>query len=107
MNPILFLQLAQVPLPAPGSIETFLLSAAAVGSMVLLGKKLFPAKRTGADLVTRAELHHELAAVHDKLDARFLILSEKIDRLGESIHTRLTQLESTVARLDERTKARL
>jgi hypothetical protein len=111
MNPIPFILLAQIPLPAPGAIETFLLSAAAVGSMVLLGKKLFPAKRTGADLITRAELHNELTAVHDKIDARFLALSEKIDHLGETIHGRLTQVElrlsqveSGLARLDERTK---
>jgi hypothetical protein len=104
----------QIPTPAPGSIETFLLSAAAVGSMVLLGKKLLPRKPAGADLVSRAELHRELTPVHDKLDARFLALSEKIDRLGETIHARLTQvetrmsqLEAAVARLDERTKPKL
>jgi hypothetical protein len=111
MNPLLYQTLAQIPTPAPGSIETFLLSAAAVGSMVLLGKKLLSRKPAGADLISRAELHRELTAVHDKIDARFLALSEKIDHLGETIHTRLTQvelrmsqLEATVARLDERTK---
>jgi hypothetical protein len=114
MNPTLALSLLQIPTPAPGAIETFLVSAAAVGSMVLLGKKLFPAKRTGADLVTRAELHRELTAIHDKIDARFLALSEKIDHLGETIHGRLTQVElrlsqveAAVARLDERTKPKL
>jgi hypothetical protein len=111
MNPLLYQTLAQIPTPASGSIETFLLSAAAVGSMVLLGKKLLPRKPGGADLVSRAELHRELTAVHDKLDARFLALSEKIDHLGETIHacltqveTRMSQLEAAVARLDERTK---
>jgi hypothetical protein len=114
MNPVFFTLLAQIPTPAPGAIETFLLSAAAVGSMVLLGKKLLPAKRAGADLITRAELHHELTAVHDKIDARFLALSEKIDHLGETIQARLTQVElrlsqvdSGLARLDERTKPKL
>ncbi len=106
--------LSQIPLPAPGSIEAWLLSAAAVGSLALLAKKLFPPRRTGADLVTRAELHHELTAVHDKIDARFLALSEKIDRLGESIQThlaqvetRFSQVEAGLARLDERTKTQL
>jgi hypothetical protein len=114
MNPLLSQTLSQIPLPAPGAIETFLLSAAAVGSMVLLGKKLLPRKPAGADLVTRAELHRELTAVHDKLDARFLALSEKIDHLGETIQNRLTQVEvrlsqveAGLARLDERTKPRL
>jgi hypothetical protein len=114
MIPLLSQTLAQISLPAPGSIETFLLSAAAVGSMVLLGKKLLPAKRTAADLITRAELHHELTAIHDKIDARFLALSEKIDHLGETIQGRLTQVElrlsqveSGLARLDERTRPKL
>jgi hypothetical protein len=114
MNPFFFILLAQIPTPAPGAIETFLLSAAAVGSMVLLGKKLFPPKRAGADLVTRAELHHELTAVHDKIDARFLALSEKIEANHREIlsalerqSTRINQLEAAVARLDERTKPKL
>jgi hypothetical protein len=105
--------LLQIPTPAPGAIETFLLSAAAVGSMVLLGKKLLPRRPGGADLITRAELHHELTAVHDKIDARFLALSEKIDANHKEIlsalerqSTRINQLEAAVARLDERTKPR-
>jgi hypothetical protein len=112
--PLSLIALSQIPTPAPGAIENFLIAAAAVGSLALLGKKLFPSKRTGADLVTRTELHHELAAVHDKIDARFLTLSEKIDHLGESIQTRLaqvevrlSQVESSLARLDERTKPKL
>ena len=59
------------------------------------------ALQTDDAFVTRSELHHELNAIRDKIDARFLALSEKIEALGTTIHARLTQLESAVARLDE------
>jgi hypothetical protein len=111
MNPIPFIPLAQIPLPDLGAIETFLLSAAAVGSIVLLGKKLLPRKPAAADLITRTELHHELTAVQHKIDARFLALSEKIEANHKEIlsalerqSTLINQLEAAVARLDERTK---
>ena len=110
-----FTSLAQLPTPAPGTIEAWLIPAAAVGSLVLLAKKLFLRKPAGGDdLVTRAELHRELAAVHDKIDARFLALSEKIDRNQKELlaaldrqATRISQVEAAIARLDERTKPRL
>ena len=72
--------------------------------MALLFRKLFPRKRTDNAFVTRSELHHEFNAIRDKIDARFLALSEKIETLGATIHERLTQLEFAVARLDERTR---
>src|SRR5438552_11926853 len=95
--------LMQLPTPAPGQLENWLIPAAAVASMALLFRKLFPRKRSDA-FVTRSELHHEHNAIRDKIDARFLALSEKIETLGATIHERLTQLESAVARLDERTR---
>jgi len=90
--------LLQIPTPPAGSIENWLLPAAAVASMALLAKKLFSRKPPRSDdLITRAEFHHELTSVRDKIDARFLALSEKIEHLGNS-------LEAGLARLDERTK---
>jgi len=62
-----------------------------------LVRKVFPHKRSDDEFVTKSELHHELAAIRDKIDARFLALSEKIEHLGTSI-------EAGLARLDERTK---
>ena len=94
----------QLPTPATGQLENWLIPAAAVASMALLFRKLFPRKRTDDAFVTRSELHHELNAIRDKIDARFLALSEKIEHLGATLHERLTQLESAVARLDERTR---
>ena len=73
--------------------------------MVLIAKKLFTRKPSiETPFITRTEFHHELTAVRDKIDARFLALSEKIEHLGTSIHDRLNQLDSGLARVDERTK---
>ena len=94
----------QLPTPAPGSIEAWLIPAMAILSMVALGKKVFWRKPPENQFVTKAELHHELNTVRDKIDARFLTLSEKIETLGTSLHTSLNQLEAGLARVDERTK---
>jgi hypothetical protein len=96
--------LSQVPAPSPGAIENWLIPAAAVASMALLFRKLFPHKRSDDEFLTKSELHHELSSVRDKIDARFLTLAEKIETLGTTIHEKLTSVESAVARLDERTK---
>jgi hypothetical protein len=106
--------LAQLPTPAPGSIEAWLIPAAAVLSLVALGKKVFGRKATNgggsaesgasSPFATKSELNHELTAVRDKIDARFLSLTEKIELLGNSINDRLAKLEAAVARVDERTK---
>jgi len=96
--------LLQLPSAPPGSIENWLLPAAAVASMALLFRKLFPGKRSDDEFVTKSELHHELAAIRDKIDARFLALSEKIEQLTISVNDRLARIEATLARIDERTK---
>jgi hypothetical protein len=108
--------LLQLPSPTPGAIENWLLCFAVVTSLFLLFKKVFLQRRGGLQpptvpspitdhpFVTKTELHHELSAAHDKLDARFLALTEKIDALGTSLHCRLNQLEAGLARVDERTK---
>jgi len=73
--------------------------------VAVLVKKLFTGKPPAqSEFVTKTEFHHELGAVRDKIDARFLSLSEKMDHIGDSIHTRLNQLEAGLARVDERTK---
>ena len=47
--------LAQLPTPAPGDLEKFALSAAAVLSIAALVKKILPARRSDSDFVTRGE----------------------------------------------------
>jgi len=91
--------LSQVPLPSPGDLEHWLIPASAF--LWILGqlKKVFPpAKQNDGTFATKTEL----SAVSDKIDARFLALSEKIDALT----ARVSELASSVARLDERTMVR-
>jgi hypothetical protein len=94
----------QLPTPAPGSIENWLLPAVAVLSIVALVKKVFPTKPSDKNLVTKSELHQALDGVRDTIDARFLSLSEKIEHLGTSVSDKFTELKSAVSRIDERTK---
>src|SRR3954452_3333506 len=95
---------SQLPTPAPGDIEKFLITATAVLSMTAVAKKFFPGKRNDSDLATKAELQSELTIMRDKIDALFIALAEKVDQLGKSVHDRLTELQSNLARLDARTK---
>ncbi len=92
--------LMQLPNIQPGQLENWLLPAVAVLSIAALIKKVFPRKRSDDELVSKTELHHELNTVRDKIDARFLTLSEKIEHLGSSIHEKLTSVESSLARVD-------
>lgn len=115
--------LSQIPTLPSGALETWLLAAFAAGSMALVFRKLLP-RKPGAetDFVPRAEFRQaqertqrDIEALRDRLDARFLALSEKLDALktelleagerrGSSLHQRLAELEAGLARVDERTK---
>jgi hypothetical protein len=114
---------AQLPNPPSGAIETWLITAAAVASLVLLGKKLFIRKPPfEAEFVTKEEfrtfregVERDLNGLRDKIDARFLNLGEKMEdmktelliageRRGSSLHRRINELEAGLARVDERTK---
>jgi hypothetical protein len=95
--------IAQIPAPQTGEIEHWIIPAAAVLSMLGLWKKVFPPRRNDEAFATKAELNHEISTVRDKIDARFLTLTEKLDHLGANINERFAKLEAAVARLDERT----
>jgi len=108
--------LAQIPAPPSGAIETWLLSFAAIASIAVLAKKLLATKqRSGPEFVTRTEFHHEMTEVREKIDRGFLATRDAIDQAKghltltvekqtASIHKRLSDLETLVARVDERTK---
>src|SRR2546421_11928201 len=100
----------QIPNPAPGAIESWVVSAAAVASLVLLGKKLFIRKPPiEAEFVSKAEfrtfrdsVERDLNSLRDKIDARFLSLGEKMEtmktellvageRRGNSLHRRMNE----------------
>src|SRR6059036_2711399 len=107
--------LSQLPVAPSGAIETWLICAAAVASMTVLFKKLFIRRPPGsAEFVTHTDLHREMTSLRDKIDARFFVLAQKIDefkadlltageRRSDSIHRRLNQMETNLAR-EERTK---
>src|SRR5258705_1813346 len=118
--------LPEIPTPPIGAIEGWLIGAAAVGSMMWLGMKLFVRKPPiEAEFVSKAEfrafrdgVEREVSGLRDKIDARFLNLGEKIDEMkselliaGErrdvSIHLRMNELEAGLARVDERTRKTL
>jgi hypothetical protein len=113
----MFAPFAQIPAPPSGAIETWLLSFAAIASIAVLAKKLFVRKaRNGPEFVTRTEFHHEITDVREKIDRGFLATRDAIDqaknhltvsteRQTASIHKRLNDLETLVARVDERTKS--
>jgi hypothetical protein len=92
--------ISQLPTPAPGDIEKFLITATAILSMTAVGKKFFAGKRNDSEFVTKVELQAELTLIRAKIDG----LGEKLDKLSTSLHERLTELHANVARLDERTK---
>ena len=114
---------SQIPTPPTGAIESWLICAAAVVSLIVLAMKLFVRKPPiEAEFVSKTEfrmfresVERELNGLRDKIDARFLILTEKIEemksellvageRRGSSIHRRINELEAGLARVDERTR---
>lgn len=75
---------------------------------LLLLKKIWP-RNHDANFVQRSEfqsLQITVESLRDKIDARSLAIGEKIDRLSESLHKRLNELEAGLARVDERTRGR-
>jgi hypothetical protein len=117
--------LGQLPTLAPGELERWIISAAAVGGVVLVGMKLF-GRRVGmeAEFVTKEEfrqfrmaVEHDLGGLRDRIDSRHLGVIETIEKLKQSLledgerragalHKRLSELEAGLARVDERTKAK-
>ena len=116
----MFLQFPTLP---AGAIETWLLCALAVGTIVAIGVKLFIRKTPlEAEFVTkeefrifRAAVERDLGGLRDRIDSRHLGIIEALDKLRAdlladaerraiSIHKRLNEAESTLARVDERTK---
>jgi len=115
--------LAQLPTLPPGALENWLLSAAAVAVIIGAALKLIPRKTPSeSEFVTREEfrlfrasVERELSGLRDRIDSRYLSVVEAIDKLRidlladeerrtAALQPRLTALESSVARLDERTK---
>jgi hypothetical protein len=85
--------------------------AGALGSALLLAKKVLNGKQAKPELMSRAEFLAELLGLRERLNANHLSLLEKLeanhrellaglDRQG----VRINGLEAAYARLDERTR---
>lgn len=107
--------LANIPTPQAGGIENVAYSLAAIASMVVLARQVFPRKIPLESLVTRADFQADLTILRDRIDSRFLNVVEKMDTLkteilsagdqrGNALHKRINDLESGLARVDERTR---
>ena len=103
----------------PSSIQTekwAFLTAAVAGALALAKKFLPRSSPPKPEHITRAEFHTGMDAVRDRIGASYLALADKIeqqhnqvlttlDRQGTNFEHRIDQLESNLARLDERTRA--
>ncbi len=87
---------------------------AAIAAAAAIAKKILPAKKTKPEYISRAEFHDGMDKVRDRIGTSYLALAEKIDQQhnqvltrldaqGANFERRLDQLESNIARLDERT----
>ncbi len=115
--------LAQLPSLAPGELETWLLCAIAVLGAIALAVRIFVRHPSlEAEFVTkeefgsfRASVEQDLASLRERIDSRHVALITSLEQLkgtiladGErrssALHIRLTELESGLARVDERTR---
>jgi hypothetical protein len=91
----------QIPTPPAGAIENFLITLAAIASMVVLGRKFLPRKSSDSTAGAQVLILADKVA---SLEGRMASFEAKLDHLGESIHNHLNQLEAGLARVDERTR---
>jgi hypothetical protein len=108
--------LSQISFPRTLSAETWAAIVAALGSALLIAKKLISRHRSQKpEYITRAEFHQGIEATRNRIGGSYLALSEKIDAnhkellaaitaQGTAFETRIDQLETSFARVDERTK---
>jgi hypothetical protein len=85
--------------------------AGAVGSAVLLAKKLLSPKGGKPEHISRAEFYAEMLALKDRMHADHLALLEKLDLNHHELlaalerqSARINALDAGLARVDERTK---
>ena len=96
--------------------ETYAAAAAALAGAVVIIRKLLSRKQPPKlQPVTTGEFHQQMESMRNRIGASYLALDEKIDarhkellsaisNLAATTEQRLDRLDSTVARLDERTK---
>jgi hypothetical protein len=98
------------------STTTTAILTAAIAAAAALAKKFLPRPKPKPEYISRAEFHDGLDKVRDRIGASYLALADKIElqhnqvlttlaHQGDTFERRLDQLESNLARLDERTKS--
>jgi hypothetical protein len=102
------------PIPSPRAIsgESWAAIAGAIGSALLLVKKvLSPKPASKPEPVSRADFYAEMLATRERLNATHLAILEKLDANQRELlaaldrqATRINALESGLARVDERTR---
>ena len=102
---------SQIPAARTISGEGWAAIAGAVGSALLLAKKLLAPKAAKPELLSRADFYAELVALKDQMHAGHLALLEKLDANHRDLlaalerqAARVSTLEAGLARVDERTK---
>jgi hypothetical protein len=87
------------------STEKWAAIAGIAGVVAVAAKKFFGHKpNPKPDYITRAEFHRELTAIRDRIGASYIAVAEKLDQNHKELLTRITELETGLARVDERTK---
>jgi len=96
--------LAEVAAPTANGFGSWLISATAALSILALGKQFMRKTPIEAEFLTKREFQDfkdkEFADLRNRIDHSHELLSNKLD----GINTRLSDVGSLVARLDERTK---
>jgi hypothetical protein len=107
MNPNL-----QSPIPSVRTIsgEGWAAIIGAVGSALLLLKKLVTPKPAKADAISRTEFYAEMIATRERINATHLAILEKLNANHRELlaaldrqATRVNAVETALARVDERT----
>ena len=114
--------ISQLPPLANGDLEKWLLGAAGAASLYVLFRAAGFLRGKAEEFVRQEEfrlfrtsVEQELGGLRDRIDSRHLAVVEKLEGLGntllhetakntETLQNRLAQVESVVARLDERTR---
>jgi hypothetical protein len=108
--------LSQVPAFHSVPAELWAAIAAGLGLLTWSAKRLFARNRTAKpEYIDSPQLHAELDALAARLAAAYLALADKLeashrellaalDRQAAAIERRLDQVETALARVDERTK---
>ena len=100
----------QIPSPRSLTSEGWAAIAGAIGSALLLTKKLLSPKSGKPELMSRADFYAELAALKDHIHAGHLAILDKLDANHRELlaaldrqASRINTLETGLARVDERT----